>query len=82
MKKFVDALGDACPIPVVKTKNAISEMEGEGTVETLVDNEVAVKNLTKLANQLGFAVHAEKNAENQFSVTIEVRGNGAEKEAE
>ena len=41
MKKTVNALGDACPIPVVKTKNAIKELEGPGSVETLVDNEIA-----------------------------------------
>ena len=36
----VNALGDACPIPVVKTKNAIKELGGSGVVETLVDNEI------------------------------------------
>ena len=40
----VNAIGDACPIPVVKTKNAIRELQGGGTVETLVDNEIAVQN--------------------------------------
>ena len=40
----VNAIGDACPIPVVKTKNAIRELQGGGTVETLVDNEIAVRN--------------------------------------
>ena len=49
----VNAMGDACPIPVVKTKNAIRELgEAGGVVETLVDNEIAVQNLTKMANQL------------------------------
>ena len=28
----VNAIGDACPIPVVKTKNAIRELQGGGTV--------------------------------------------------
>ena len=56
----VNALGDACPIPVVKTKNAIKELNGAGTVETLVDNEIAVQNLTKMANQKGYAVRSEK----------------------
>ena len=33
----VNAMGDACPIPVVKTKNAIRELgEAGGVVETLV----------------------------------------------
>ena len=35
----VDAMGDTCPIPVVKTKNAIKELKGSGEVQTLVDNE-------------------------------------------
>lgn len=41
MLKVVNAMGDACPIPVVKTKNAIKELSGAGMVETLVDNEIA-----------------------------------------
>ena len=46
----VNAMGDACPIPVVKTKNAIRELQVR-TVETLVDNEIAVQNLTKMATR-------------------------------
>ncbi len=72
MIKKVNALGDACPIPVVKTKNAIKELNGAGVVETLVDNEIAVQNLTKMANQKGFGVRSEKIADDQFKVTMEV----------
>ena len=68
----VNALGDACPIPVVKTKNAIKELNGAGTVETLVDNEIAVQNLTKMANQKGYAVRSEKLSDDQFKVTMEI----------
>ena len=50
----VNAMGDTCPIPVVKTKNAIKELKGSGEVQTLVDNEIAVQNLTKMANQKGY----------------------------
>ena len=63
----VNAIGDACPIPVVKTKNAIRELQGGGTVETLVDNEIAVQNLTKMANQKGYDVHSEKVTDNGFT---------------
>ena len=73
----VNAMGDACPIPVVKTKNAIRELgEAGGVVETLVDNEIAVQNLTKMANQKGYGVKSEKLAVNQFKVTMTV-GEGA-----
>ena len=35
----VNAMGDTCPIPVVKTKDAIKELGAQGgVVETLVDN--------------------------------------------
>ena len=30
MNRIVNAMGDACPIPVVKTKNAIKELGEEG----------------------------------------------------
>lgn len=73
----IDALGDQCPIPVVKTKKALDEMGKDGVVETHVDNEIAVQNLTKLARQLHMECRAEKVEENHFAVTI-----GQEQEGE
>lgn len=32
MRKQVNALGDVCPVPVVKTKNAIKELGTAGAV--------------------------------------------------
>ena len=43
MKKTVNALGDICPIPLVKAKEAIKELQGGVTVVVWVDNEFAVK---------------------------------------
>lgn len=76
----VNAMGDACPIPVVKTKNAIKEMNGAGVVETLVDNEIAVQNLTKMANQKGYGVKSEKLGANEFKVVMTI-GDAASAEA-
>ena len=56
----VDARGDACPLPVVKAKKALSELNGTGEVEVLVDNEIAVQNLTKMAQQRVLPI-AQKN---------------------
>jgi len=70
----VNALGDACPIPVVKTKKAIQELGGPGVVETLVDNEIAVQNLMKMAAQKGYGAKSEKLAEGRFKVTMAVEG--------
>ena len=76
----VDAIGDACPIPVVKTKNAIRELNGPGFVETLVDNEIAVQNLTKMARQKGYGVRSEKLAPDRYKVTLEIGESSAEPE--
>lgn len=74
----VNAMGDTCPIPVVKTKDAIRQLGADGgVVETLVDNEIAVQNLTKMANQKGYGVESEKLGENEYRVTMTV-GAGAD----
>ena len=36
----VNAMGDICPIPVVKTKKALNELDGPGEIEVLVDNDL------------------------------------------
>ena len=66
----VNAVGDACPIPVVKTLQALKTLAGPGTVETLVDNRIAVENLTRLAQSKGCTIETEQLAENRFRVTI------------
>ncbi len=76
----IDAVGDVCPIPVVKTKNAIKELKGSGTVETLVDNEIAVQNLTKMANQKGYKVKSKKISDELYSVIMTVGEEQTEKE--
>ena len=76
----VNAMGDTCPIPVVKTKNAIKEMGGSGTVEVLVDNEIAVQNLAKMANQKGYQITSKKLEEGKYQALITV-GEGVAEEA-
>ncbi len=68
----VDAIGDACPIPVVKTLKALGSLRGAGIVETLVDNEVAVQNLTRLAHEKGCEVSSEQLGEKRCRVTLTV----------
>lgn len=68
----VNAIGEACPIPVVKTINAVKELNGPGMVEVLVDNDIAVQNLTRMANHNGYEVKAEKLEEKKYQVTITV----------
>ena len=45
----VNALGKQCPVPVVMTKKVIDHAAVGDEIEILVDNETAVKNLSRLA---------------------------------
>ncbi len=76
----VNAMGDACPIPVVKTKKALGELNGPGQIEVLVDNETAVKNVTKMAKSTGAQAEQEQLGERQYRVLITV-GEGAAAQA-
>lgn len=67
---LIDALGQACPLPVIRAKQAINAFPGE-TIEILVDNKIATENLKKLADQLGLSYKMEQRNENEFSVVLE-----------
>jgi selenium metabolism protein YedF len=73
----VECRGEQCPIPVVKTLKAIEGMKEAGQIQTHVDNETAVQNLTRLAQTKGFAVKAEKIEEGHFIVTMDASPAGA-----
>jgi len=71
-KTVVNALGEQCPIPVVKATRALREMSEPGTLEVHVDNEIAVQNLTRMASGHKLEAKAEKIGEREFVVTMEV----------
>ena len=54
--KTLDCRGLECPLPVVKTKEALKE---ENVVSTIVDNEIAVENLTKFAKVKNYMVNSK-----------------------
>ena len=70
----VNAMGDNCPIPVIKTKKAMAALTGPETIEVLVDNEIAVQNVTKMASSSGGKVTSEKLGDAEYKVTIEMEG--------
>ncbi|WP_434797464.1 sulfurtransferase-like selenium metabolism protein YedF [Terrisporobacter vanillatitrophus] len=75
----VNAIGDNCPIPVVKVKKAIDGLTESAIVEVSVDNEIAVQNVTKMVNQKNLESTFEKVGEKHYVIKIEC-GEIAEKE--
>ena len=72
----VDAMGDACPIPVIKPKKALAELNGNGELEVFVDNEIAVQNVSKMAANEGGDVTSEQISEGKYRVAIRLAGDG------
>ncbi len=68
MKKVINAMGDACPMPVIKAKKAFDE--GAKGVEISVDNEIAVENLEKLAKSKGSEFSVVKKSDTEYVCSI------------
>ena len=68
----LDERGKQCPKPVIDTKKALESCNPGETVEVLVDNEIAVQNLSKMAANKGLSAVSEKISDNEFSVKIPV----------
>ena len=72
----VDAMGDQCPIPVIKKKKALKEITETTLVEVHVDNEIAVQNLSKMAKQKNLEYKCEKLEEQHYIIKINAEAEG------
>ncbi len=75
MPETVDARGFSCPVPVIRTKQALERL-ASGEVVVLLDEEVAKENVSRLARSLGWEVQAAEDA-GEFKLTIR-KGAGGE----
>ena len=74
MEKIIDCKGMACPLPVVNAKKAAESLNTGDALTVLVDNEIAVQNLTRFAKHKGFGVSAEKNSDKEYAVIMNISG--------
>ena len=72
-KYTVNAMGEQCPIPVVKTKKVLDSVQGDAEITVFVDNETAVQNLTGMGRTAGAEVLAEKKSDREFHVILRVK---------
>ena len=67
----VNAVGKACPEPVIMTRAAVEK--GAVELEVLVDNTVAVSNVTRFLEGQGFRVQHQENG-SEFKLTARREG--------
>ncbi|SDF60814.1 sulfurtransferase-like selenium metabolism protein YedF [Sporomusa acidovorans] len=64
----INAIGDSCPLPVIKTKKGLAEIES-GQLEVLVDNEAAAQNIRRFAESEGCQFNVLKK-DGIFHITL------------
>ena len=69
MKKEIDARGLACPKPVILTKKELDSRK-EGIIITIVDNEIAKENISKLANSMGYKFEVNQSEDKEYYISI------------
>ena len=70
MKQTFDARGKNCPIPVIETQKLLGKLQTGDVLEVVVDNQIAVQNLTKMANQKKLPFVTETISETHYLVTF------------
>ncbi len=73
----VDCRGLPCPQPVINTKNALDEAAQGETILVLVDNEAAVKNVSRFVEAQGHEVRIEEKG-GDFYLYVTKKGTGQE----
>lgn len=69
MKIEVDARGQLCPRPVIMTKKELDNLPN-GILTTIVDNEVAKDNVSKLASSYGYSFTVDKANDKEYYISI------------
>ncbi len=65
---MVDARGFSCPIPVVKTMEAIKK-DAPDSLEVLADDPCAVENITRYGENNGYSVSSSEN-DGEYSIVL------------
>ncbi len=67
----LDCLGEACPIPLIKTQKKMAEMAVGDSITVEVDHSCAVKNIPEWAAKEGYNCEIDEVDDGQWEIWIE-----------
>ncbi len=67
----LDCLGEACPVPLVKTQKKLGELAVGDVLIVHIDHSCAMKNVPEWAREAGHNVEIEEIGEGEWDVVIE-----------
>ena len=67
----LDMCGFACPMPILKTKQALASMESKEIIEVICTDQGSKKDFIAFCNQLGHKLISQKDDGNKIIFNIE-----------
>jgi len=67
----LDCLGEACPVPLVKTEKKLEELKVGDVLIVLLDHSCAMKNVPEWARKQGHNVEIEEVDDGEWECVIE-----------
>lgn len=67
----LDCLGEACPVPLVKTENKMKELAVGDTLIVIIDHSCALKNVPEWARKNNYEVEVEEIGDGEYEIFID-----------
>jgi TusA-related sulfurtransferase len=67
----LDCMGEACPVPLIKTEKALEKLEPGDVLIVQIDHSCAMKNVPEWARKQGHNVEIEEIDDGEWEVIIE-----------
>lgn len=67
----LDCMGEACPVPLIKTENAMKKLAVGDVLVVQIDHSCAMKNVPEWARKEGHNVEIEEVDDGEWEVFIE-----------
>jgi len=67
----LDCMGEACPVPLIKTEKALEKMEKGDVLIVQIDHSCAMKNVPEWARKQGHNVEIEEVDDGEWELFIE-----------
>lgn len=69
-EELLDLRGEVCPMPVLKTRKKLEQMQKADVLEVMVDYPAAKENILRTVQQMGEEVIEVKEADHIFHILI------------
>ena len=67
----LDCLGEACPVPLIKTEKKLNELKVGDVLIVSIDHSCAMKNVPEWARAQGYNVDIDEVDDGEWEVVIE-----------